>query len=276
MKLIFCSRCQDVVRLIDQTRRCRCGQSGGRYTNGACAVYFGDAVPLGIINHSLRTAIMQQSPTERTPFDAFVMPLNKENFRPSDDQINPVSTKQDDAFTALLVRAYAVAARQHAGQTRKDVAKTPYINHPIQVADLLSTVAQVTDSHVLAAAVLHDVVEDTDITIPQLAAEFGDRVAKLVAECTDDKSLPKIQRKRLQIINAPHKSPEAKLIKLADKITNVSDIVSADWPVESKIEYIAWARQVVAGLCGINSDLDAAFEAALVSAQKLVAEQTNQ
>ena len=186
----------------------------------------------------------------------------------SDDEKNIASDRQDDAPTALLVRAYAVAARQHAGQTRKDATKTPYINHPIQVANLLSTVAQVTDCQVLAAAVLHDVVEDTDMTLPQLAAEFGDRVAKLVAECTDDKSLPKIERKRLQIINAPHKSPEAKLIKLADKITNVSDIVSADWPVDRKMEYLTWAKQVVAGLRGINSELDAMFEEAVAHAQK--------
>ncbi|MCL2645937.1 MAG: HD domain-containing protein [Phycisphaerales bacterium] len=268
MKLIFCPRCQDVVRLIDQTRRCRCGQSGGRYTNGARAVYFGQAVPLGIINHALRTAIMRRTTTERTPFGAFVMPINKENFRASDDPITSAAVRQEDVSTALLVRAYMVAAKQHAGQTRKDAAKTPYINHPIQVANLLSTVAQVTDCQVLAAAVLHDVVEDTDMTLPQLAAEFGDRVAKFVAECTDDKSLPKAERKRLQIINAPHKSREAKLIKLADKITNVSDIVSADWPVERKLDYLAWARQVVAGLRGIHPELDAMFEEAIARAQK--------
>ncbi|MCL2648441.1 MAG: hypothetical protein FWD61_15770 [Phycisphaerales bacterium] len=93
MKLIFCSRCQDVVRLIDQTRRCRCGLSGGRYTNGARAVYFGDAVPLGIINHSLRTAVMRRTAEgqegERQFFEAFVMPLDTENFRQSEDESNP-------------------------------------------------------------------------------------------------------------------------------------------------------------------------------------------
>ncbi|MGA2500981.1 MAG: HD domain-containing protein, partial [Tepidisphaeraceae bacterium] len=101
-----------------------------------------------------------------------------------------------------LVRAYQVAAQQHRSQTRKDAAATPYINHPVAVAAILCDVAGVEDVEVLAAAVLHDTVEDTGMTLDTIQSQFGLRVAGLVAECTDNKSLPKAERKRLQIVNA--------------------------------------------------------------------------
>ena len=121
----------------------------------------------------------------------------------------------------------------------------------------------VSDPEVLTAAVLHDTVEDTAMTPAQLQAEFGGRVAALVAECTDDKSLLRAERKRLQVVNASHKSADAKLIKLADKTANVADIIRADWPPERKREYLDWAEKVAAGLRGSNPALDAAFDSAL-------------
>jgi GTP diphosphokinase / guanosine-3',5'-bis(diphosphate) 3'-diphosphatase len=169
---------------------------------------------------------------------------------------------------ALLVKAYAFSAARHNGQTRKDAAHTPYVNHPIQVAQLLSEVAGVEDPEVLMAAVLHDTVEDTGVTEAEIARDFGPRVASLVAECTDDKSLPQAERKRLQVEHASHKTNDARLIKLADKITNVSDIIHAQWPVERKRAYLEWAAQVAVGLHGVNAALDARFDSALNEARK--------
>src|SRR5687767_6285872 len=109
--------------------------------------------------------------------------------------------------TAILLRALEFAARKHRDQRRKGCDEAPYINHCIGVANLLTSVAGVTDVTVLAAAVLHDTVEDTDATPEELEAQFGAAVRSLVMECTDDKSLPKQVRKELQVTNAPHKSP---------------------------------------------------------------------
>ncbi len=161
--------------------------------------------------------------------------------------------------TGLLLRALAFAARKHRDQRRKDADNTPYVNHVIQVANLLSETGKETDLTLLMGAVLHDTVEDTNTTLEELRDLFGQDVADLVAEVTDDKSLPKDERKRLQIVNAPHKSLRAKKLKLADKICNVRDIISsppADWSIGRKIGYLDWAEQVAVGLAGSNEALE--------------------
>ena len=165
----------------------------------------------------------------------------------------------------LLMSALSIAAQQHNGQKRKDLAGSPYINHPIAVASLLAGVGNVQDPEVLTAALLHDVAEDTDMTLQEISVIFGHSIAHLVAECTDDKSLPKEERKRLQIEHAPHKSIGAKLIKIADKISNCRDIVSATWETQRKLEYLDWSVKVVAGLRGVNEDLDALFDDVVAS-----------
>ena len=170
---------------------------------------------------------------------------------------------------ALLLRALAFAAHKHRDQRRKDAGASPYINHPIALADVLVNEAGVTDVAVLCAALLHDTVEDTDTTPEELAGAFGDRIARIVAEVTDDKALPKAERKRLQIEHAPGLSPQAKLVKLADKICNLRDVAErppAGWDLARRREYFDWARQVVDGLRGSAGDemrrLEAAFDAA--------------
>ena len=134
-----------------------------------------------------------------------------------------------------LLRALEFAANKHRDQRRKDKVQSPYINHPIAVANLLWE-AGVRDEATLLAGVLHDTIEDTATTREELAAVFGDEVAGIVAECTDDKSLPKQRRKELQVEHAPDKSHPAKLVKLADKACNVRDIVDSppDWPLARK------------------------------------------
>jgi GTP diphosphokinase / guanosine-3',5'-bis(diphosphate) 3'-diphosphatase len=163
---------------------------------------------------------------------------------------------------ANLLEAISFSAKKHRYQTRKGVDGEPYINHPIEVANILANVGKVTDYNVLTAAVLHDTVEDTETTAEELTNLFGEKVCSIVLEVTDDKSLPKHERKLLQIEHSPHLSVEAKQVKLADKISNVSDVLNnpPDWPEERKQEYIVWAKKVVAGLRGVNTDLDGLFD----------------
>ena len=165
----------------------------------------------------------------------------------------------------LVLDAASFAADKHRLQRRKDADASPYINHPIALADILAKEGAVEDAKVIAAALLHDTVEDTETSIEELEARFGKRVASMVAEVTDDKSLPKEERKRLQIAKSASKSTGAKLVKLADKIANLRDLVSsppADWSDERRIQYFEWARQVVEGLRGTNASLEAAFDEA--------------
>lgn len=163
-----------------------------------------------------------------------------------------------------LLHALSFAAARHRDQRRKDAAASPYINHPIGVATVLWHEGAVRDPVALVAAILHDTVEDTGTTRAELEAAFGPAVAATVLEVTDDKSLPKDRRKQLQIEHAPHLSSAAKLVKLADKLCNLRDIIDhppAAWPAERCAAYVVWTAAVVAGLRGINAPLEAAFDA---------------
>ena len=174
---------------------------------------------------------------------------------------------------ARLLSAASFAARKHCNQRRKDVGEHPYINHPLDVAALLAQEGQVTDIDLLVAALLHDTVEDTETSWQELTDRFGTAVRDLVAEVTDDKSLPKQRRKELQIETAPHKSPAAKQIKLADKISNLRDIDAdspANWDRQRKIEYLDWAAQVIDGCRGVNARLEQLFDQTLAAARSRV------
>jgi guanosine-3',5'-bis(diphosphate) 3'-pyrophosphohydrolase len=165
-----------------------------------------------------------------------------------------------------LLAAASFAARKHTTQRRKNPAATPYINHPLEVAEHLARVGGIDDEDILIAALLHDTIEDTLTTPDEILELFGDRVVRIVLECTDDKSLEKKERKRLQIVNAPHKSPEAKCIKLADKTNNLSSILvdpPLDWDLQRQLEYFQWAEKVITGLLGVNAALDAAAQQVL-------------
>jgi GTP diphosphokinase / guanosine-3',5'-bis(diphosphate) 3'-diphosphatase len=164
---------------------------------------------------------------------------------------------------AKFIEAASFAAKKHRDQRRKGGDAEPYINHPLEVANLLANVGKVSDYDVLIAAVLHDTVEDTETTAEELTERFGEKVCGYVLEVTDDKSLPKAERKRLQVEHAPHLSPGAKQIKLADKISNITDITKNPphgWSPERKIEYVKWGESVVAGLRGANADLEKYFD----------------
>jgi GTP diphosphokinase / guanosine-3',5'-bis(diphosphate) 3'-diphosphatase len=166
---------------------------------------------------------------------------------------------------ALLLKAFAFAAHKHRDQRRQDQAASPYINHPIALADVLVNEGGVADVEVLCAALLHDTVEDTATTPEELHSTFGPRIAGIVAEVTDDTRLPKAERKRLQVERAGGISREAKLVKLADKICNLRDMAErppASWDLARRREYFDWAKRVVDGLRGAHPQLEAAFDAA--------------
>jgi guanosine-3',5'-bis(diphosphate) 3'-pyrophosphohydrolase len=168
-----------------------------------------------------------------------------------------------------VMKAAHAASVWHVEQRRKGAAAEPYVNHLIEVADLVAAAGA--DEDVVCAALLHDAIEDQDITAAQIADLFGADVAALVCEVTDDKKLPKAERKALQIAHAPHLSPGAKLIKLADKISNVRSVASsppAGWPLERRLDYIEWCCKVVVGLRGIDAALEKTFESEVQAARE--------
>lgn len=164
-----------------------------------------------------------------------------------------------------LIRAVHFAADKHRLQRRKDAEASPYINHPVAVAHLLSEQGGVTDLITLQAAILHDTIEDTNTSHDELVRSFGREVADVVLEVTDDKSIPeRAERKRLQLVNAPKKSARAALVKLADKTCNLRDIRAtppASWSLERRREYFEWAGKVVDALPAVSPPLKEAFNA---------------
>jgi len=164
-----------------------------------------------------------------------------------------------------VTRALDFAARKHAAQRRKGVLAEPYVNHLAEVALLLAEATDGGDPGVVAAGLLHDTLEDTRTSRAELADAFGEEVARLVEEVTDDKSLERDQRKQLQILGAPDKSQRARMIKIADKIANLRSVAESPplgWSSRRKQEYVAWARQVVAACGPTNARLETLFEEA--------------
>lgn len=165
-----------------------------------------------------------------------------------------------------LINAFAFAADKHRNQRRKDAEASPYINHPIALSNVLANEGDIDDLTVLCAAILHDTIEDTETTEEELLRQFGREITGIVLEVTDDKLLPKEVRKQLQIEHAASISRRAKLVKLADKICNLRDILTyppADWTVERKVAYFQWTADVVAGLRGINPRRESVFDGLL-------------
>jgi guanosine-3',5'-bis(diphosphate) 3'-pyrophosphohydrolase len=176
-----------------------------------------------------------------------------------------------DSPTAALLTALRFAADRHRDQRRKDPAASPYLNHPIAVAEHLARVGGIVDPITLIAAVLHDTVEDTATTPEELERGFGVAVRRTVAEVSDDKALSKLERKRLQVEHAPHLSERAKLIKLADLTCNVGDIGEDPpngWSLERRRDYLDWAERVIEGCRRVNAPLERAFDGALARARE--------
>ncbi|NOQ24273.1 MAG: HD domain-containing protein [Bacteroidales bacterium] len=169
----------------------------------------------------------------------------------------------------VIIDAVSFAAERHKNQARKGLGKIPYINHPIQVAKLLSDFGEENDELIISA-LLHDVIEDTtkdEKEIKELSNiilnKFGEIVLLIVLEVSDNKSLPVEERKRLQIVHTPTLSDSAKKLKIADKICNILDIKNdppVNWTVERKLKYLDWSKQVVSGAKGLNEKLDQHFD----------------
>jgi (p)ppGpp synthase/HD superfamily hydrolase len=164
-----------------------------------------------------------------------------------------------------VLKAADAAARWHVNQTRKGAAKEPYINHLLEVASLVAEATDGKEPELIIAALLHDTIEDQQVSRNVISSAYGEDVAALVEEVTDDKSLPKKERKLRQELGAAHKSRGAKIVKLADKTSNLLAIASSppsDWAPERRLEYIRWAKRVVAPLRGTNSWLEERFDRA--------------
>jgi guanosine-3',5'-bis(diphosphate) 3'-pyrophosphohydrolase len=176
-----------------------------------------------------------------------------------------------DDSVGLILGAIRFAAEKHSDQRRKDSKLSPYINHPLQVAETLWTIGEVRDGTLLVAAILHDTIEDTATSPEEIRTQFGEAVLALVLEVTDDKSLPKQVRKQRQVESAPHKTHLAKLLKLADKICNVRDLIDSPpltWSQGRKQEYLLWTEKVVEGLRGANARLENHYDELLAKGKR--------
>jgi guanosine-3',5'-bis(diphosphate) 3'-pyrophosphohydrolase len=175
-----------------------------------------------------------------------------------------------EAGLLRVLRAAEAASRWHVAQRRKGDAQEPYINHLLEVARLVGDATGGRDPDLVVAALLHDAIEDCEIAPHTIEAEFGADVRALVQAVTDDKALPKATRKQLQIDHAPGKPRRAKILKLADKTSNLRAMAAsppANWSVERRQEYVAWARAVVAAIRGTHAELEALFDAAAAQAE---------
>lgn len=176
--------------------------------------------------------------------------------------------------TLLVVRAAHFAVEKHVGQRRKGENAEPYFNHVSEVAARVAEATNGDDAALIAAGYLHDTVEDQNVTHAELVQLFGQDVADLVAEVTDDKSLEKPERKRLQIEHAAHSSPRAKMLKIADKCSNLNALLTSpptDWSTKRRTEYFDWAHDVVAGCRGVNAQLDVEFDTLFARRGEIVA-----
>jgi len=171
---------------------------------------------------------------------------------------------------SIIFRALGFAAEKHKKQHRKGGLATPYINHLIDVAEKLWEIGNIRDFRTISAGILHDTIEDTETSREELESKFGKEVCSIVLEVTDDKRLPKATRRRLQIEHAASLSFPARQVKLADKISNIQDIIDAppiNWSVRDKLEYVAWGEDVVNRLRGTNKNLERYFDSLCRKAQ---------
>ena len=163
----------------------------------------------------------------------------------------------------LILKAAHFAAKKHRDQRRKDKHVSPYIIHPISVALAITQIGGVDDPEILAAALLHDTLEDTETTPEELEAEFGKKVCEYVLDVSDDKTLPKDERKIRQIEHAKKISKGAALIKLGDKISNVTDVINSppvDWDINRRKEYLDWAEKVIKNCPKVNDRMENKFQ----------------
>jgi guanosine-3',5'-bis(diphosphate) 3'-pyrophosphohydrolase len=172
---------------------------------------------------------------------------------------------------AKILDAIVFAAEKHQGDVRKNKQRSPYITHPLLVAQAIVQIGEIQETTILAAAILHDTIEDTDTTREEIKERFGEDILSIILEVTDDKTLPKMVRKRLQVAHAVELSHEARIVKLADKLINCRDILDDPpdyWPLKRRQDYIQWGADVVFRIRGTNQQLETAFDQLLARAER--------
>jgi guanosine-3',5'-bis(diphosphate) 3'-pyrophosphohydrolase len=172
---------------------------------------------------------------------------------------------------AKILDAAIFAAEKHQGDVRKNKQRSPYITHPLLVAQAIVQIGEIQKTDILAAAILHDTIEDTDTTRGEIKERFGEDILSIVLEVTDDKALPKMVRKRLQVAHAAELSYEAKIVKLGDKLINCSDILKDPpdyWPLKRRQDYIQWGADVIFRIRGTNPQLEEAFDQVMARAER--------
>ena len=171
---------------------------------------------------------------------------------------------------ADILDAAVFAAEKHQGHVRKNSRHSPYITHPLLVTKIIYQEGEIQDPIILFAAILHDTIEDTDTTRDEIKERFGEDVLSIVLEVTDDKSMPKMERKRHQVAHAPELSYKARIVKLGDKLINCRDILNhppADWTLKRRQDYIQWGADVLFQIRGTNPQLEAAFDRVMTRAE---------
>jgi (p)ppGpp synthase/HD superfamily hydrolase len=199
--------------------------------------------------------------------------------KPSETTKNILSDQREAGLVGPVLKALKFAAQKHTRQRRKDSDASPYVNHLIDIAEILAGVGGIADITTLQGAILHDTIEDTQTTADELESVFGSEVRRLIQEVTDDKRLPKLERKRLQIEHAPYLSTRAKLIKIADKISNVRDVTHApptEWTLLRRREYLDWTERVVSGCRGCNHALESLYDRTLAAGRQILVRQGQQ
>jgi len=174
-------------------------------------------------------------------------------------------------LTKEIFEALDFAAYKHRHQKRKGIIPIPFINHPIKVASLILNRINNPGLEIVQAALLHDTLEDTKTTLEELREKFGLRVAEIVNELTDNMSQPYYVRKKLQIEKASKLSYEARCVKIADKISNVNDILftRVGWIKSRKLRYIKWSMKVIDQIRGTNKELEEEFDKLVIEAERI-------
>jgi len=169
-------------------------------------------------------------------------------------------------------RALEFAAHKHRFQKRKGAGGIPYINHPIEVASLLLSKMKNPSPEVILAAILHDTLEDTDTQAEEIESGWGEKVCSIVMEVSDNMKLPPLKRKEQQVIHADRLSPEARAVKMADKICNIRDILYTRirWIRWQKISYINWSVEIIQQISRSHPELEAEFRQTLKEAEDVL------
>ena len=199
--------------------------------------------------------------------------------KPSETANRILSDHIEAGLVGPVLKALKFAAEKHSRQRRKDSDASPYVNHLIDIAEILASVGGIADLATLQGDILHDTMEDTETTADELERVLGPEVRRLIEEVTDDKRLPKLERKRLQIEHAPYLSTRAKLIEISDKISNVRDVTHsppAEWTLQRRQEYLDWTERVVSGCRGCNQALENLYDRTLAMGRQILVRQAEQ